>query len=403
MKRFFDKFIRAVLIIIWTGINPLIAQEKIEGYLLNKDTGEPVAFATLHVKGKVTSGTVSNEDGFFLLGLQGITETDTLLISHINYVPQALLVRSLRGLAEVKILLTENVVQLSEVQVKASEDYQVFDDAVKSTIQKVQFPMTANLYYREMVKENKSFSKFADALLTVVYDKNGKENTIKTRVDQCRTRKLPKEDDAQLEMLSPIKLEKVLEYQFVGFLSRFQNENRANYHFYFMDSDRVGGEKFIIIEPKQGVDRSNDKLFFRALVKLNHDKTIKEAVIEMDSLCQVEKSVLGIQVTLVKSKVSLTFAEVNGVYGLTFARFNAVLIVTMKGTIQTEYFTSEFVATDMRQGAREIAKSDLYKKSILFKHPDKYESPFWREINLPVFTKEEERLISELEKNSKKE
>ena len=46
----------------------------------------------------------------------------------------------------------------------------------------------------------------------------------------------------------------------------------------------------------------------------------------------------------------------------------------------------------------DLQKKDQFKKSSLYKHGDKYEYEFWKDINMPVFTSEEEKLLDALKK-----
>ena len=202
-------------------------------------------------------------------------------------------------------------------------------------------------------------------------------------------------------MISPVKIESVLGHSYVNFLNKFRNEKQINYHFYaFNDSSTLGG-RIVIIEPKKEADRSDNKLLFRATLKADQNNIIKEALIEMDSLSNYEKSLLGIKMEFVKTQALLSFKEERGINYLAFARINYILRMTTKKFVQLEDFVSEFVVIDLMPGAKDIGRGDIYKKNSLYKKGNKYESPFWKETNIPIFTAEEERLLGELENKRK--
>jgi len=157
----------------------------------------------------------------------------------------------------------------------------------------------------------------------------------------------------------------------------------------------------IMVEPKNEADRTDDKLLYRASMKVDKNNIIREAQIEMDSLCHYERSLLGLTYEIIKSKIVLSFKEVNGLNSLAFVRVNFVMRFTSKKISQTEDFVSEFVTLDVVPGTKTLAKGELYKKSALYKHDNKYETPFWNGINIPALTMEEEKLISELETRTK--
>jgi len=396
-------FLKGVIALVFIGfnINTLSAQQILEGYLVDKATRQPVSFAYIGISGNARYGTVSNEDGLFRLESDGIQNSDTLLITHINYVSLHLPVQLFLQSGNSKIQLTERVTELTEIQVKASEDYQAFEEVVKQTQKSLRFPMTANLYYRELVRENSSFNKFADGMLTVVYEKDGDKNDIRMRVDQCRTAKLPKDEDDQFELVSPVKMELVLGYEFANVLNRFQGDHKVDYHFYSFPEDTTTNQHLIVIEPKADADRSDNKLLYRAILLADRNNMLREVQIEKDSLCHFEKSLLALKYGIAQANTWLTFKEVNGINYLAFARVNFTMTFTTKKFTQTENFISEFLTLDVKPEATEIAKADVYKKSALYKHPTRYDAPFWKGINLPVLTEQEEKLILDLEKREK--
>ncbi len=76
-----------------------------------------------------------------------------------------------------------------------------------------------------------------------------------------------------------------------------------------------------------------------------------------------------------------------------------ILKMTTKKFVQTEDFVSEFVVIDLKPEAEDIERADVCKKNS-FKKGNKYDSPFWKGLNIPMFT-EEERLLGELENKRK--
>jgi hypothetical protein len=64
------------------------SQTRLEGTVADKKTGEPIPFVHLVVKNKLT-GTASNADGIFRIDISGLTDKDSLKITHLNYSPIA--------------------------------------------------------------------------------------------------------------------------------------------------------------------------------------------------------------------------------------------------------------------------------------------------------------------------
>jgi len=58
------------------------SQSPISGYLLDSETAEPLAFATVYING-TTTGTISREDGFFELPVEYYPAD--IIVSHMGY------------------------------------------------------------------------------------------------------------------------------------------------------------------------------------------------------------------------------------------------------------------------------------------------------------------------------
>jgi hypothetical protein len=368
------------------------AQAILEGYVIDAESGAPVAFANITVKNKI-AGTAANEDGYFKMMRAAYTNQDTLLITHIEYLSAAVpLSDFLSGVQRLR--LKKNTIMLQTIDVVASEDDQTLEEIVAATRASLKFPMTQKLYYREIVKENKSYNKFADGLLTVVYPEDKDDMLIK--VDQCRAKDLPKDNDDIMEAMNGLKLDVVLGYQYTNFLDRFRGDNKKNYHFYRLKAE--GDEGTILkIEPKKDADRSDDKLLFYATIKADNNMKLQETVIHLDSLCNFEKSILGIHVRLARRDIILNFSTFDGQVYLSHIRYNAVIGVTGGKLHQSVNCISELVTGAVKLTADVVERKDRFKKSALYKFGNKYDHDFWKTVNMPVMTPEEEQLLKDLE------
>jgi len=103
--------IYAILLLLFSGLN-LFGQE-VNGIVIDEETGEPVPFANVWIKGTQT-GTLSDVDGTFTLSVK---EGDTIVVSSVSYRPRETPVEG-TGLLELTIRLTPSAVQISEVTVK---------------------------------------------------------------------------------------------------------------------------------------------------------------------------------------------------------------------------------------------------------------------------------------------
>jgi hypothetical protein len=94
------------------------ATSLISGIVLDEMTGEPLPYATIEVQGKA-QGTVSNEEGRFILDTTELSPQDTLVISYIGYETAKVSLENLLKFGE--IYLKEAAGLLKEVQIVAQQ------------------------------------------------------------------------------------------------------------------------------------------------------------------------------------------------------------------------------------------------------------------------------------------
>jgi hypothetical protein len=373
-------------------MNLCFSQLLLEGYLTDAESGEPVGFANITIKNKI-GGTAANVDGYFRINETSYTRNDTLMITHIEYITLSIPANDLLSGTR-KLRLRKNTIILQAVDVVAREDDQTLDAIVAATKTSLKFPMTQKVYYRETVRENKGYNKFADGLLTVVYPES--KDDLQIKVDQCRAKDLPKDSDDLLEMMTILKLDFVLGLQYTNFLDRFRGENRKDYHFYRMETPASEGT-LLKIEPKKEADRSDNKILFYATIKADQNMNLQEAVLRMDSLCNLERSLLGFHIRIPDIRMTVDFSTFHERVYLSHARCTMLLNITRKDKTQRVDFTSELLTSAVAPAANAIERKDRFKKSVLYKFGNKYDHDFWKTVNMPAFTPEEEKLLKDLE------
>jgi len=90
---------------------------EIKGVLLDINTHDPLPYANIFVLHQHT-GTISNENGHFLLNVQGLDKTDTVQFKYIGYTTKTLTVSDLDSMSV--IYLQEEIFNLDEILVFAS-------------------------------------------------------------------------------------------------------------------------------------------------------------------------------------------------------------------------------------------------------------------------------------------
>lgn len=90
----------------------------ISGKVVNQETGEPLQFATVGVKGS-PYGTISNTDGAFNFYVPSSYTSDTLSISYVGFETKKKIIQEIKG--PLNISLKESIVYLDEVAVNGEQ------------------------------------------------------------------------------------------------------------------------------------------------------------------------------------------------------------------------------------------------------------------------------------------
>lgn len=105
-------------------INGLIAQNSINGVLLDSTTKEPIAYANVYLKSEPSIGVASNELGEFSINIPQNFENDTICLSAIGYNQKFVPISNLIGRIYDKVFILNSSIYLIEsVSVSAPSEY----------------------------------------------------------------------------------------------------------------------------------------------------------------------------------------------------------------------------------------------------------------------------------------
>ncbi|MBL0745557.1 carboxypeptidase-like regulatory domain-containing protein [Chryseolinea sp. Jin1] len=135
-------------------------QEKyinLKGVVSDSQSGEPIAYASVFVKGQ-PQGTMSNEDGRFLLYLSPNLKTDSLVLSAIGYGRLAVAIGSLLD-KEAVLKMKPSSIQLAEIVVHATDKELSAKEIVKRAVSRIpqNYPMepfAIEGFFRDLQMEN---------------------------------------------------------------------------------------------------------------------------------------------------------------------------------------------------------------------------------------------------------
>ena len=140
----------------------------LKGKVVDSSSGDPLAFATVRIKG-TSRGMVTNEVGEFLLKLKANDEPFFLEFSYLGYHHQEVSVSVFED-EQVLISLEQDIVALEGVEVTPLDPLDILQEALDRVAENYPTePFGYDAYYRELVKVDDAFVKYADAA-TYVYN-----------------------------------------------------------------------------------------------------------------------------------------------------------------------------------------------------------------------------------------
>jgi hypothetical protein len=150
-----------VSLIAFLTISFYVVNAQVSGLVLDNVSKEPIPFCSISILGK-QMGTITNEHGEFNLPMKEYVATDSLVISHINYVPWKVKLASQDLKGRHLITLEPKVNLLDEVIILAIPVTDLLENVLQTSRSKLITPAILNTYYREFVKRDTSYISFSD-------------------------------------------------------------------------------------------------------------------------------------------------------------------------------------------------------------------------------------------------
>ena len=183
-----------IILFLALGITPVSAQNEshyisVSGVIKDKKSKKKLEYVNVSVPG-TGIGTVTNEDGEFLIKINDSIDAKSIEISHMGYSNYRLPIDK-RTTTGVEILLNANVNLLNEVVVESMEPL----DLVRKAIQRIgnNYCPEANLmtgFYRETIKKGRNYINISEAVIDIYKTAYTEEGVKQDRVQIEKGRKL---------------------------------------------------------------------------------------------------------------------------------------------------------------------------------------------------------------------
>lgn len=367
----------------------------LKGKVVDRETGNPLIFATIALKG-TNVATVSNLDGEFILKIDVEVSDPFIEITYIGYRNKEIpLVNLSQGEEENIIELTQATIPIQEVVVKPISAQEIIENVIQYIGKNyAEVPNLMTGFSRETIKKNRNYVSIAEAVVEVF--KAPYNNDF--RFDAARVYKGRKNvDEAKIDTVlfrlqgGPVT---TLQLDVVKNAYAILTYDMMNSYEYKLENIVVIDEKpHYVIEFQQrkevDIPLFLGKFFVEmetfALTEAEFSINLEDK--DLASSIFVRKKPLGMKVTPEMASYRLKFREQDGKYYFAYARAEVEFKCNWKRKLFNKTYTtmSEIAITDRTDeevvrftGSEKVRKGDVFTEQLsAFADLD-----FWGEYNV---------------------
>lgn len=383
------------LFLLWPAL-ALCQAVTVSGIVKDMATTEALDHVTISA-GNGAYVTISNQDGAFALTCPAGTEK--LVLSYLGYSDYTISLKQLP--ADGIYYLEPKDFVLDEIVIINKPIHEFIKELVDNSILHLDAPITLTTYYREFVKVNDQYTKFADGLVDYSVFRNKKNVKTEVSVKQSRAAKLP--TDETIDAASGLDVRKAVARSSVFYAvdnTLFDGKNYQKHDFIIRSQKDAQGKEIqtISFSPKPGVQEA---LYSGRIVFYPDSNLIVNFDVKLDpAYAQFAKIVnlLIIKAKLTALNYQSGFKIADGKYMLSYASRNGALHIWNKKKYNDKLeFKSDLVATGYSTNVPEMRKDKKYREKTLYERGTSYNDQFWLKGNAVLLTEEEEAIVKSLE------
>jgi hypothetical protein len=380
------------------------------GKVIDKNTGEPVVFASVYIS-NTRIGTVTNSDGEFIIKVPDRYIDRQLGITHLGYTAYAIDLKSLKSSGNT-IEMVSAPYEIAEITIRKLDPKTLIKTAIGKIPENYSNqPVMMTAFYRETIKQNRSYVAVAEAVL----DAYKSSYTNATEGDRIKVFKGRKSQDVK-------RMDTVL-FKFQGgpytsFLldivknpgDLLSDESLDFYNYKMGGTVNVLNNQSYVIEFNQREDvdfplyKGKIYLDVSNLAIAGIEFEISPNMIERVSEYLIRKKPVGMTVDVESGNYLVNYRRIDGVWYLNYVRTELVFRVKWKKELFRSTYTtmSELAVTDImlenveKYKFRESSKfTDIFVEQV-----SDFEDPaFWGDYNI---IKPDESIQAAIDKLSKK-
>ena len=366
----------------------------VRGKIVDHESGDPLIFATIAVKG-TNIATVSNMDGEFLLKINEKIDDPYIEVTHVGYRNKEIPLVNLPAGEENIIDMRPATIPIAEVTVKPVSAAEVVEKVIRNIGDN--YPENPNLmtgFYRETIKKNRNYVSIAEAVVEVFkapYNSEfrfdaariykGRKNIETSRIDTVLFR-------LQGGPVSTMQLDLAKNPYNILTLDAMES-----YEYSLNDIIVIDEKNHYVIEFAQRKDVDLPLFLGKLFVDMDtYAITEAEFSVNLEDKARaasifIRKKPFGMRITPEMASYRVKYRESGGKYYFTYSRAEVEFKVNWKKKLFNKTYTtmSEIAITDRTEeevvkfASRErIRKGDIFTEELsAFSDPD-----FWGDYNV---------------------
>lgn len=380
-----------------------------KGLIVDRKSGDPLAFASLTVVGTNIS-VVSNSEGQFILKLAKDNPNQKILVSFIGYKSKLISFSDLKS-DKLRIELEPTAIQLPELSVSSRDAAELIKAVIDNKGKNYAgTPTLMTAFYRETIKKNKTYASLSEAVVEI-----NKQSYTSFKSDVVRLFKSRKKADyAKLDTITFKLMGGPFNSLYLDIMKYpdvlFTDDMLANYEFTFDRSTYIDKSLIYVVDFKQRPDKK-EPLYYGKIYIDAQTLALKSAVFSLNISDKEESSKMFImrkplnaRVYPVEAKYRIDYRENDGKWYYGYSRIELGLkIIWKKKLFNTTYFsTVEMAVTDWGKSAEKKSndfKDRLRPTVIISDEASGFSDPqFWGEFNVIEPEKSIDSAIKKIQK-----
>lgn len=387
-----------VVLVILVSTTVWAQRITISAKAVDKETKEPLPFATIGIKGK-SLGTISNLEGDFDFHLPAELRNDILVINMLGYKTYEAPVWTLLEISPLIIELEKSIFVLQEVLVsdslRGSEILQIALSRIEQN-----YPMTPYLmdgFYRDIKKVGGTYISLLEAAVKI-YDEDYREprNKFKLR-ERVALREVRRSIGYSSKFTSYFDQDNLLEDLLLHNSVRYRHFPTEQVFFNSLvrekDSYYNGHEVFVVSHTQDYTLKVYIEKGSYAIIRTEYENSMEESLVKRR----------GLESKFVNLKRTIEFKNFEGKFYLNFitvdSKVNWYDIKTQALKFETELNQSLLVNEVEPNSDRRIATTEKMRNYGLQYQDLPYNKEFWDNYNVIKESPLDKKIIQDLEKH----